>query len=130
MVGRGATYADIDGDGDIDLLMIANGGPARLLRNDQTTNNGWLRVKLKDKSNTGAIGALVTIPILEDGKEVEKLVRCITATRSYLSQSELTATFGLGSRKPTEMRVRWPDGSEQTVPIEAINKTVVVEQAP
>jgi hypothetical protein len=130
MVGRGATYADIDGDGDLDLLLIANGGPARLLRNDQATNNGWLRVKLKDKANTGAIGALVTIPILEEGKEVEKLVRCIAATRSYLSQSELTATFGLGARKPTEMRVRWPDGSEQTVPIEAINTTVVVEQTP
>lgn len=124
MVGRGATYADIDNDGDLDLLFIANGAAPRLLRNDQTSGHHWLRVRLKDKANTGALGASITIET-EDG---EKMVRNITATRSYLSQAELTATFGLGSRTPSSMRIRWPDGTEQTVSIDGLDRTVSVEQ--
>lgn len=124
MVGRASAYADIDGDGDLDVLLTANGGRARLLRNDQSTKNGWLRVKLRDKHNTGAIGAMVTLRLGED----EKMSRCITPTRSYLSQCELAATFGLGDRTPQSISIRWPDGTEQNVPVDRINSELVIEQ--
>jgi hypothetical protein len=123
MVGRGATYADIDGDGDLDILLIANGGPARLLRNDQKTGNHWLRVSLRDKKKTGAIGAIASIKI-----DKSVLTRCITPTRSYLSQTELTATFGLGKNTPKELDIVWSDGTKQTVPIDKVDTTMVIEQ--
>jgi len=128
MVGRSATYADIDGDGDLDILLTANGGKPRLLRNDQKTQHGWLRVRLKDKANTGAIGSTITLR----GAKDEVFTRCITPTRSYLSQAELTATFGLGDRKPEELpkeiTVQWADGTVQVVPIEKLNQLLVIEQ--
>ncbi len=124
MVGRGATYADIDADGDLDLLFVANGGKARLLRNDQKSGNHWLRVRLKDKAKTGAIGARLEM----DFGDGEKMVRTISSTRSYLSGTELTATFGLADRKPSNLKIRWPDGSEQSLPIDQIDREWVIEQ--
>ena len=103
---------------------MANGGKARLLRNDQQLGNHWLRVRLKDKANTGAIGAMIVIA----GANDEKLARIISSTRSYLSATELTATFGFGEQHPTEMKILWPDGTTQTVPIEGLDREMVVEQ--
>ncbi|MFZ4079755.1 MAG: CRTAC1 family protein [Pirellula sp.] len=124
MVGRSVTVADIDGDGDLDVLLVANGGKARLLRNDQKLGNHWLRVQLRDKANTGALGAAI---VLDFGSD-EKMVRTISTTRSYLSQTERTATFGLGNREPKELTIRWPDGSEQKVPIDKLDREMLVEQ--
>lgn len=124
MVGRSATVADIDSDGDLDVLLCANGGKATLLRNDQNQGNHWLRVRLKDKANTGAIGAMIVLDFGDD----EKMIRTISTTRSYLSQTELIATFGLGNREPKEMTIRWPDGSEQKVPIDGLDRLLMVEQ--
>src|SRR5205823_1401848 len=62
IVGRGSAYADIDGDGDLDVVLTANGGPARLFRNDGGERNHWLRLRLSGKaSNRDAIGARVTV---------------------------------------------------------------------
>lgn len=124
MVGRGASYADIDGDGDLDLLLVANGGVPRLLRNEIQSGNHWLRVRLKDRAKTGAIGAVITIPVA-DG---EQLVRCISPTRSYLSQVELTATFGLGQYSPKELTILWPNGERQIVPIDTLDTEMVIDQ--
>lgn len=124
LVGRGATYADIDGDGDLDLLLVANGGAPRLLRNDIKTENRWLRVRLNDRAKTGAIGATIMIP-LPGG---EKLLRCISPSRSYLSQTELTATFGLGTHTPNEMQIVWPNGDQQTIAIDKLNTLMVIDQ--
>jgi hypothetical protein len=124
MVGRSATVADIDSDGDLDVLLVANGGKARLLRNDQKIGNHWLRVRLKDKANTGGIGATIEMDFGDD----EKLIRTVSPTRGYLSQTELTATFGLGNRQPTQMSVRWPDGSKQTIAIDKLDQEMLVEQ--
>src|SRR5207253_5278439 len=64
LVGRGCAYADIDGDGYLDVVLTANGGPARLLRNDGRTGHHWIRLVLEGdgkRSNRSAIGATVTV---------------------------------------------------------------------
>jgi hypothetical protein len=89
------------------VVLTANGGPARVLRNDGKTGNRWVRLVLKGdgkRSNVSALGAQVTI---EAGGKVMK--RQVTGGRGYLSQSELPITVGLGSaEKVDRVTVRWP----------------------
>ena len=97
IVGRGAAYGDFDNDGDLDLLITANNGPARLLRNDNGNQNDMLRIKtVGTRSNRDGIGAKVTV---KTNKGV-RLFGMVKTGSSYLSQSELPLTFGLG--KPEE----------------------------
>lgn len=110
-VGRGAAYADIDGDGDLDLLISNSGQAPRLLRNDQKLGHHWARFQLTGggKSNRDAIGAIIE---LRCGDVTQR--RQVMPTRSYLSQVELPVTFGLGkAEKIDSVRIRWPDGSTQ-----------------
>ncbi|MEL6904006.1 MAG: FG-GAP-like repeat-containing protein [Planctomycetota bacterium] len=112
MAGRGSAYADIDGDGDQDVLIVQVGRPAVLLRNDQALDRRWLRVALRqDGANPFGLGS--TITVREGDRELRRFV---TRTRSYLSQSEVVATFGLGV-EPGEvtLSVEWPDGTAQEV---------------
>lgn len=125
IVGRGSAYADIDSDGDLDVLLLQTGGAPLLLRNDQELKNNWLRVDLRGKtSNPNAIGAWVTAKI-----GGQTLQRHVSPTRSYLSQSELPVTFGLGkSTKLDALEVRWPSGKTQTVQAASVNTTIRVEE--
>lgn len=126
MVGRAAAYGDLDGDGDVDIILVGNGGPARILRNDQQLNNNWLRLKLEGsgRSNRDAAGALVTV---KAGGVTHR--RCVTATRSYLSQSELATTFGLGkTSKVDEVTINWPDGQSETLSALEINRQHSLQQ--
>ena len=108
MVARGAAYADFDGDGDLDLAVTANDGPAVLLRNDGGNSNAWLRVRLAGtKSNRDGIGARVSVTL----PAAARAGRVVKTGSSYCSQSELPLTFGLGAAKGVEaVEVAWPSG--------------------
>jgi hypothetical protein len=124
-VGRGATFADIDGDGDLDVLLTAIARPPRLLRNDQQLGHHWLRVKLNGTGgNRDAIGAWMEVALAD-----RTLRQQVMPTRSYLSQSELPVTFGLGtSSEVRELRIRWPNGTQQVIDAPAVDRLLVVEQ--
>ena len=106
-VGRGLAYGDFDRDGDVDVLMTTNNGPAYLFRNDQTAGNRSIRLKLVGtKSNRDAIGA--TVRIYHSGGQQMRMIR---SGSSYLSQSELAATFGVGRRDRIDrVVISWPSG--------------------
>ena len=106
-VGRGLAVADIDNDGDLDILLTTNNGPAVLFRNDRQSANQSVRFKLTGTvSNRDAIGA--TVRITHGGITQSRMVR---GGSSYLSQSELPVTFGVGHRDVVERAVvSWPNG--------------------
>jgi len=126
MVGRGAAYADIDNDGDLDIAVSQNGRTAVLFRNDQQLGHHWLRVHLEgQQANRSAIGAVLE---LQAGGITQR--RVVMPTRSYLSQVELPVTFGLGdSDRIDALRVTWPGGQVQPVSVENIDTTITVTQA-
>ena len=109
-VGRGLAYGDFDRDGDLDLLMTTNNGPAYLFRNDQVGGNKSIRIRLVGtKSNRDAIGARVRI--FHGGISQSRLVK---GGSSYLSQSELPVTFGLGKREKIDrLVIDWPNGGTE-----------------
>ena len=109
-VGRGLAVGDFDRDGDLDVLITSNNGPAYLYRNDQTTGNRSIRFRLiGHKSNRDAIGA--TVQIEAGGVTQSRLVR---GGSSYLSQSELPVTFGLGKLDQVDrVVIEWPSGHSE-----------------
>jgi hypothetical protein len=125
MVARGAAYGDYDGDGDLDVFVTANNGPARLLRNDSTGAGNLLRLQLTGRrSNRDGIGARVTVSA--GGRELRQMVK---TGSSYLSQSELALTVGLGTAAAADrIQVRWPGGHVDTLGRIAANQAIVIEE--
>jgi hypothetical protein len=109
-VGRGAAFGDIDLDGDLDVLITTNGGPAALYRNDVVPGNHSVRLTLRGvKSNRDAIGAQVRVKVGATWQS-----RMVRTGSSYLSQSELPLTFGLGAAAAAEeVQVEWPSGAKE-----------------
>ncbi len=109
IVARGAAYADYDHDGDLDVLIATNNGPAILYRNDGGNRNHWLCVKLVgSKSNRDGIGAVVRVTS-PSGKQWNM----VRSGSSYCSQSDLALTFGLGRDTSASLEVDWPSGVKQ-----------------
>lgn len=128
IVGRGASSADLDGDGDLDLLIASTGAAPRLLRNDQSLGRHWLRLKLVGNGTTAnrdAIGARVMLYAAGD-----RQARTVMPTRSYLSQTETTLTFGLGDAAEIErVEIVWPDGAKQTLTGLEVDRLHEIRQA-
>lgn len=125
LVARGAAYADFDKDGDLDLLITSNDGPAVLLRNDNANKNHWLRVKLTGtKSNRSALGAVVRVDTAA-GRQW----RAVHSGSSYCSQSELALTFGLGRQTQVkQVEILWPSGIVQRISAPKIDQTLEVTE--
>ncbi|MEC7936308.1 MAG: CRTAC1 family protein, partial [Candidatus Neomarinimicrobiota bacterium] len=124
MVVRGVAIGDYDKDGDQDLLLTENNGPAHLWRNDSESKN-YLRVNLLGvKSNKDGIGSKVFLYINE--YKIERLIR---TGSSYLSQSEKTATFGLGDHDMIDsLSIYWPSGKKETYFDIEINKEILIKE--
>jgi hypothetical protein len=123
-VARGAAYADIDNDGFLDVLMTTNGGRVYLFHSEGGTNRS-LRVKLRGtKSNRDGIGAVVRV-----SSGTDKQWQMVHSGSSYLSQSELTLTFGLAAAtKADAIEVQWPSGSVDKLSNIAAGQTITVEE--
>lgn len=127
IVGRGVAYADIDDDGDLDLLLTTNGQRAKLLRNDsRLEGHHWIRLKLVGEGpNRDAVGARV---VLTAGDMTQR--RIVRTGSSYLSQSELVLAFGLGQAKTIDkLLVFWPDGTTTESKDLAVDQVHTIRQS-
>jgi hypothetical protein len=126
IVARGAVHGDLDNDGDLDVLVSTNDGPARLFRNDGGNRSRFLRVRtIGTRSNRDGIGARVTVT-LPGGSKLWQYVR---TGSSYCSQSDTALTFGLGAVQRAEsIEVAWPSGQmDRTGPVVA-NRVAFVQE--
>ncbi|HUA60398.1 MAG TPA: CRTAC1 family protein [Verrucomicrobiae bacterium] len=111
VVARGAAYADFDRDGDPDLLISTNDGPAYLYRNEGGNRNHWLSVRLKgNPSNRDGIGAVVRV-----NSASGKQWNMVRSGSSYCSQSDLALVFGLGKDNAASIEIDWPAGTKQQI---------------
>ena len=109
LVARGAAYADFDRDGDLDILVTTNGGPAKLYRNDGGNANHWLSVR-------APIGSTITV-----GKQTQ----VVSSGGSYCSQSDLARVFGLGNETTATVDIIWPNGQRRRLPNVKANQFLV-----
>jgi enediyne biosynthesis protein E4 len=126
LVARGAAYADYDRDGDLDLLMNTNDGPAVLYMNEGGNRNHWLTVRLNGtRSNRSGLGAVVRVQSAS-GKQWAT----VHSGSSYCSQSELALTFGLaGDQVVSSLSVEWPSGARQQFKNIGANQFLAIDEA-
>jgi hypothetical protein len=127
LVSRTLAAGDIDNDGDLDLLITNNGGPANLLLNEGGSAAGNALIVSAigaGKSNRSAIGARL---VVTSGQR--RQLREIQSGSSYLGQNDLRAHFGLGQAlRADRLEIRWPDGATETLLNVATNQIIMVEE--
>ncbi len=125
LVARGAAYADFDHDGDLDVLINNNDGPAVLYRNDDGNRNNWLTLRLSGtKSNRSALGAIVRIESASGSQW-----QTVHSGSSYCSQSEEALTFGLRhDRTVTSLSIEWPSGTRQQFKNLPVNTFTTIDE--
>lgn len=127
IVARGVATLDFDRDGDLDLVVSTNGGPAKLFRNDLEPGPGWVRLRLEGAApNLGAVGATVRVFV---GDVAQRFV--VSTASSYLSQSEANPVLaGLGGAPQADsIVVVWPDGARSVAgPVEAGEELVMSQR--
>ncbi len=126
LVGRGAAYGDLDNDGDLDIVVTTNDGPAQIIRNDVPRRGNVLRVQLiGTASNRDGIGARVEIKL----KDESTIWRLVKTGSSYASQSERPITFGLAKTVVVNsLRVTWPSGQTDVVADVVANQSITVRE--
>jgi hypothetical protein len=125
IVARGAVYADFDGDGDLDVAVTTNNGPAYLFRNDGGNKNHWLTIRtVGTKSNRDGLGAMVTVHSASGAQ-----TRMVRSGSSYCSQSQLALTFGLkNDNAVTMIEVKWPSGVVQKLGPQSVNRVLTITE--
>ena len=125
IVGRGAAYADFDHDGDLDILMSTNNGPAYLYRNDGGNRNHWLNIRLVGaKSNRDGIGSVIRVK----GSSFTQS-NTVHSGSSYCSASDLTATFGLQKDTSASVEIEWPNGTKQSIGKVDANQFLTIDES-
>ena len=125
IVARGAAYLDYDRDGDLDVVLTTNHGPASLLRNDGGNASRWLRIRsVGTRSNRDGLGTVVKVTTASGTQW-----QTVHSGSSYCSQSELALTFGLGrDEKIVAVELIWPSGAKQKLSGVGTNREIVVEE--
>jgi hypothetical protein len=125
VVARGVAVADLDGDGDSDVIIAQDNGPAIVLRNDQRSGLPWLRIALvASRTQWEAGGARVEV---HTPRRI--LVRTMAPAMGYMAQSESLLTFGLGEdARVRKIVIHWPSGQRQELQPDAINRTLVIHE--
>jgi len=125
LVARGIAVADLDGDGDDDLIITQNNGPAQVFRNDQRSGLPWLRLQLvATRSQPDAGGARVEV---HTPRRI--LTQTVVPTMGFMAQSESILTFGLGEdARVRRIVIQWPSGQRQELLPAALNQVLTVRE--